>query len=957
MGVKTPINWEFCQSLTGTDLLALLKDGSFLDSETRRYSTLVHEEFVERRLTSFDAAVGTTSKMETGESRETMNRRTVIVEGPLAFRMRRIVAARLAEAGVHIMTLPQLAARLAGGFSRPARSEDLDPAIRSTLDAGGFTELESIRSLPGMTRSVARTLIRLWYADFALDGHAHASPRLQDLAMIEARVRASLPAGVLSPRDLRDAALQRVTYAPAVLGAVELDHVVHVAPVWRPLLLALARHATLTWRNPSKAAAAWFPGELGSDPQPTPASPEIVSCASPRAEAVEALRWIRELIASGRARPDEIAVCATATEDWDDHMLVLAADAALPLHFSHGVPALASREGQVCAALADVLINGLSQGRVRRLFGHAAGRSRGLDALPPSWAQGLRPGAALFELEQWRRALTEAHAHRGDGVDVRPLLIPVLELLAKGARAADAAGGLLLGRAARALWVEALRGAPPEALEFSLQELRLPDGRDPGACAVWCPATHLAAAPRRFVRLLGLTTRSWPRRSGEDPLIPNHILSCEALDSESVTEQDRRAYAIITAQADGALVLSRSRRNAQGGLEAPSPLVPHDPQRTTALKRARVPSHAFSEADRLLARPEEAATSLVVQAAGASWRSRRIPTITAYDGCVRENHPVIARAIAQVQSATSLRLMLRDPLAFVWRYALGWRSPVEDEQPLSLDARSFGELVHEMLKRTVDALEPHPGYVRAARQEIENALDAASSAIAVQWPVQRSTPPVLLWRHTLGAARDLALKALTLDEAFQPVTRSWTELAFGREDDGTNAAGDLLWPPTGQVIIPGVGLRIRGSIDRVDFNSVRNGVRVSDYKTGAEPPRASEVVLGRGAELQRVLYALAARQLIADNPRVIARLVFLASDRPRPYSLPDIDQAIADIAMHVGAAVDLLRRGIALPGPDAREDWNDFALALPAAPAVYFQSKQAALGRAFGDFARIWSVR
>ena len=34
-----------------------------------------------------------------------MNRRTVIVEGPLAFRMRRIAAAREAEAGVQIMTL------------------------------------------------------------------------------------------------------------------------------------------------------------------------------------------------------------------------------------------------------------------------------------------------------------------------------------------------------------------------------------------------------------------------------------------------------------------------------------------------------------------------------------------------------------------------------------------------------------------------------------------------------------------------------------------------------------------------------------------------------------------------------------------------------------------------------------------------------------------------------------
>lgn len=885
-----------------------------------------------------------------------MNRRTVIVEGPLAFRMRRIAAARRAEAGVQIMTLPQVAARLAGGFTRPARSEDLDPAIRSALEAGGFAELERIRNLPGMTRSVAWTLTRLWNADFALADRAHERARLQDLMTIEARVRASLPAGVLSPRDLRDAALQRVTHAPAVLGAVELDRVARVAPVWRPLLLALAPQGPLAWRNPGDPNAAWFTGELACDARPTPASPEIVSCASPRAEAVEALRWIRELIASGCARPDEIAVCATATEDWDDHMLVLTADAGLPLHFSHGVPALASREGQACAALADVLLNGLSQDRVRRLFGHAAGRSRGLDALPSTWAQGLRPGAALFELEQWRRALDEAHTHRADGVDVRPLLIPVLEMLARGAGAADAAGGLLLGRGARAIWVEALRRAPPEALEFSLQELRLPDGRDAGACAVWCPASHLAAAPRRFVRLLGLTTRSWPRRSGEDPLVPSHILSREALDSNSITEQDRRAYAIITAQADGALVLSRSRRNAQGGLQAPSPLAPHGP-RTTALKRARIPSHAFSEADRLLARPGEAASSPLLLAADACWRNRRNPAVTAHDGRVREDHPVIARAIAQVQSATSLRLMLRDPLAFVWRYALGWRSLVEDEQPLSLDARAFGELVHEILKRTVDALEPDPGYVRAARLEIDNALDAASAAIAAQWPVERSTPPFLLWRHTLAAARDLALKALTLDEAFQPVTRSWTELAFGHEDDGTTPAGDLLWPPTGQVIIPGAGLRIRGSIDRVDFNSAHNGVRVSDYKTGAEPAKASEIVLGRGAELQRVLYALAARQLVADNPRVIARLVFLGTDRPRPYNLPDVDQAIADIAAHISAAVDLLRRGIALPGPDAREDWNDFALALPAAPAVYFQSKQAALGRAFGDFARIWSVR
>jgi len=458
------------------------------------------------------------------------------------------------------------------------------------------------------------------------------------------------------------------------------------------------------------------------------------------------------------------------------------------------------------------------------------------------------------------------------------------------------------------------------------------------------------------VRLLGLTTRSWPRRAGEDPLIPTHILSRDELDSDPITDQDRRDFDVITVYATGSHVLSRGRRNAQGDLQAASPLVPHG-VRTTLLKRARIPRHAFSEADRLLARPNEAAASPAIAAADACWRNWRRPAVTSHDGRVRPDHPIITRAFGQVQSATSLRLMLRDPLAFVWRSALRWQSLVEDEQPLSLDPRAYGELVHDLLKHAVDALEPDPGYARAVPHEIEAALDAASTAIGAQWPLERSVPPLLLWRHTLAAARDLALKALTLDEVFRPDTRSWTELAFGWEENDTDPGVDLLWPPSARVIIPGAGVRIRGKIDRLDFNSARNGVRVSDYKTGAEPPKADEIVLGRGAELQRVLYAIAARQLVPDNPRVIARLVFLGNDQPKPHKLPNVDQAIADIGAHVSAAGDLLRRGLALPGPDAREDRNEFRLALPAARETYFQIKQAALGRGFGDFAHIWSAR
>ena len=302
--------------------------------------------------------------------------------------------------------------------------------------------------------------------------------------------------------------------------------------------------------------------------------------------------------------------------------------------------------------------------------------------------------------------------------------------------------------------------------------------------------------------------------------------------------------------------------------------------------------------------------------------------------------------------------MLRDPLCFVWRYALGWRSPVQDEQPLALDTRAFGELVHEMLKRTVDALEPKPGYLGESRHDIENALDAASTAIGAQWPVERSTPPLLLWRHALASARDLALKALTLDEAWHPDTRSWTELAFGFEDHEVDAAGDLLWRPTAQVVIPGTVMRIRGSIDRVDFNSAHNRVRVSDYKTGAEPPKVSEIIIGRGAELQRVLFALATTELVADNPQVVARLVFLGADRPKPYRLPNVDQAIADISGHVSAAVHLLRRGIALPVPTHAKTGTTSRYAAGGARRSIFQRKGDGIRpRLRGDFARVWSLR
>ena len=74
-----------------------------------------------------------------------MRRRVIVVDGPLAFRMRRLEAARACDLGLEILTLPLLAARLAGGFCRLAARDQLSPAIAAALEAGEFEDIDRVR--------------------------------------------------------------------------------------------------------------------------------------------------------------------------------------------------------------------------------------------------------------------------------------------------------------------------------------------------------------------------------------------------------------------------------------------------------------------------------------------------------------------------------------------------------------------------------------------------------------------------------------------------------------------------------------------------------------------------------------------------------------------------------------------------------------------------------------------
>jgi hypothetical protein len=75
--------------------------------------------------------------------------------------MGRVRAARDGDLGQEIFTTPQLAARLAGGFCRPADEEVLYPAISHALGEGNLYELGSVAEMPGMVRAVSQSCTRL----------------------------------------------------------------------------------------------------------------------------------------------------------------------------------------------------------------------------------------------------------------------------------------------------------------------------------------------------------------------------------------------------------------------------------------------------------------------------------------------------------------------------------------------------------------------------------------------------------------------------------------------------------------------------------------------------------------------------------------------------------------------------------------------------------------------------
>jgi hypothetical protein len=879
-------------------------------------------------------------------------RRTIVAHGRLAMRELRLEAARNRQHGLQIMSFEQLAVRLAGGFARPIDDESLRTAIQGILPTTALGELESIKLLPGMVAASADTLHKAWRAGIDLTARASEHPRLDSIARLEAAVFAQLPSGMMRPLDLVAAASSRLCHAKAILGPVEIIGITELSPCWRPLLRALTDHTPVTWSAGPRPSPAWLETTGVSISRAPPQAPVVraVSAATAYHETIEAIRWARGLLASGEAEPADIAIAAASTADYDDHFLALRADANLDLHFVHGVKVTTTRDGQVAAALADILIRGLSQTRMRRLAA-LCGESGSFQSLPTGWTRILPTDAPLVSVSAWSQMLKRlTPADWPDRQDHSAILQGIVDLLAMGHGAADEIGSALLSGRALSIWRKALLAGPSGSIDATLEVLKQDDGLEACVSIAWMPASALAASPRRFVRLVGLNSSRWPRGISEDRLISDHIIPTNELDPLPVGAADRRDFETIIGTTEREVVLSRARRDSEGRLLGRSALLSTNKDETY-IRRNAVPVHAFSETDRLMARPQEFAGAPQAISAASCWRNWRRREITPHDGLIRADHPLLLAILERTQSASSLKLLLRSPLGFVWRYGMRLKAPESGSDPLVLDALGMGELVHMTLDLALQALESAGGLAQADEDEIDAAVRDAAEQVAGVWEGRRAVPPTLIWRRTLDDARLLASRALTYGDDDLPGSRSYSEVAFGGAEP--KSAADIPWDPTTPVQIPDAGFRIAGYIDRLDLSGDGKRARVRDYKTGRPPKKP--INLDGGRELQRCLYAFAVRALLGSDVSISASLLY-----PRhlfDLQLEDPEATLDEISGYLRAARANLAAGNALIGPDTGGAYDDLAFALPAnAGATYCKRKLAAAIELFGDATQVWEA-
>ncbi len=532
-------------------------------------------------------------------------------------------------------------------------------------------------------------------------------------------------------------------------------------------------------------------------------------------------------------------------------------------------------------------------------------------------------------------------------------MIPFLQELQRGNEHAIEIGKAVLDDASFRVWERSLKNGPVLALDQTIPAVKLNDEKDAMFLPVFMNAENLACAPRRHVLLIGLTSQSWPRFDSEDALIPDHVIESQQLNPISKHLLDEVDLETIIRTTENELIFCWPRRDSDGRRCEPSGLLPSSlVKNATELGRSRVSEQAMSEGDRLFCRPEEFLHTEEGRQSASVMRDWYSDSLTAHDGFVSENHPRIIATLSQVHSATSLKKMLRDPLGFVWQYGLGFKAPEHEDEPLLVDARQFGNILHAILKKVIDTYQKRGGWMQAPEHELKAYIRFARDEVAKLVEIDQQVPPDLIWHDTLARAEIMAFKALTYPFTPLPGQTSFGELPFGSEK--RNIANETQLFVDCTVKIPGTDIHVQGSIDRLDISGDKTMGRVVDYKSGKTPKDLASIRLKGGNEIQRPLYLYVVKTLIEEITTIEAGLLYPMTGDYAPAE--DAETLMEELAFYVSNAVDYLKAGFALPGEGAKETFNGHLFALPSnASATYLTKVLLAAEHKMPELAKLWS--
>lgn len=303
--------------------------------------------------------------------------------------------------------------------------------------------------------------------------------------------------------------------------------------------------------------------------------------------------------------------------------------------------------------------------------------------------------------------------------------------------------------------------------------------------------------------------------------------------------------------------------------------------------------------------------------------------------------------------------LLRDPLGYVWRDILRWEERAADEEPLVLDAPTYGSLVHAIFQDVTRTLEAGPGIVNASENEVQAAARAAVERIALEWEERYPVPPKLIWHRHLQQAERAVPRGFAAEfgdggPGALAGQRSLTEVPFGqtgwREGDGPLDTPP--WNIHAPVQIPDTRVTVNGRIDRLDLAGNGDAAAVVDYKTGKLPKNRIEVRGGK--EVQRCLYGFAVTVLLGGTP-VDVRLVYPFDDKA--LTLENPAATLTKLAGYIELGRQQLLQGLALPGEGTEDRYNDLRFALPGdAKDRYFRDKGGLFRARLGELVDVWSL-